>query len=134
MLDAIIQMESLRRRLSWIVGAWLVYQAAVACVAPASLVAAGMSAELCTCPGGMPGDICPMHKGHHEDTRDPSDCIIRSTSASPDATLLTLLGSIGIVPAVHSLVLDPLVVRRAPEPPSRPLTLSRIPDAPPPRS
>ncbi|MQA31054.1 MAG: hypothetical protein GEU82_14685 [Luteitalea sp.] len=126
----------MRHRLSWLVGAWLACQFASGVVVPGSVMAAGPSAELCTCPGGMPAQICPMHGGggRHDDTRDDSRCVIRSLSVAPDGLLLSLLGNVGVLPAMRSVAFQPPVAPLQAQIVRAPLTRSDIPDPPPPRA
>lgn len=126
-------MQFLRRRLSFLVAAWLACQAATAFIAPVSLMA-GASLALCTCPDGTPGQVCPMHRGHHDQTSDQSRCVIRSTAANPDATLLSLLSNIGVMPASDGIALEAPAAVVQPQRVLPPLTQSDIPDLPPPRA
>jgi hypothetical protein len=133
MLIATVDMQFLRRRLSWIVGAWLICQLASGGVA-AALLAAGPFAELCTCPGGMPGQICPMHSGHQDDTRGDSGCAIGNMSVTPDASLTSLLGNIGVVPARRSFAVGPTITAVQAHHVPAPLNRPDIPEPPPPRT
>ena len=60
----IVFMSLVRRRLSWLVGAWLLCQIANVAAAPLTFccqnVATAGDEEKC-CPGLLPGQVCPMH-------------------------------------------------------------------------
>jgi hypothetical protein len=95
-------MVGIRRRLSWIAGAWLICQAGVLTAAPLSLsgllAPVSTNAILCTCASDTDHD-CPMHgkHQHHESTGTP-DCALRSASDATDVTLVSLFAGIGLIP------------------------------------
>jgi hypothetical protein len=96
-------MRFLRSHLVRIVGVWLVCQCGVLAVAPLSLSGSFGSEEhalLCTCGSGGPDHDCPMHGSHHHTAtkQDPHDCAMRSADPSPDVTLTSLIGGLGLMP------------------------------------
>src|SRR5262245_39710854 len=129
-------MALLRARLSWLAALWLGCQIAGFVAAPVvfavseSLLAAE---EGCECPGTAPGQACPMHKGHVKTTTDETQCALRNACAPSDAALLTICGSIGILPGLSDAEVDrtaqfvgPSVVN--------PIARSACPEGPPPRA
>jgi hypothetical protein len=97
-------MARVRRRLAWIVCAWLLSQAAGVAAAPFALCCtsppvAHDDEEKC-CPGLLPGQMCPMHH-----TREGQrTCKMRSACANTDAALIALSGGLGDLPASTSFV------------------------------
>ena len=129
-------MPSLRRRLSWLAVCWCCCQLAGFVAAPlvsgaTSRVAANEPA--CDCPGTSRDQACPMHKGHEESPRDENACQLRNAGSPTDTALLTLTGSIAVLP-VSSIVevepapaaIDLLVLK--------PIARAELPAAPPPRA
>jgi hypothetical protein len=122
-----------RRRLSWAVGAWLLFQIANVAAAPVAFccqnVAIAGDDEKC-CPGLLPGQVCPMH--HTKE--GVATCRMRSMCAGTDASLVALAGGLGAMPVVTAVVRpfalgDPLPVA------SRPSILrTDRPESPPPRA
>src|SRR6476469_4813782 len=85
-----------RRRLSWAVGAWLLFQLANVSAAPLTFycqnVATAGDDEKC-CPGLLPGQVCPMHH-----TREgKATCKMRDACARADAALVALAGGVGVL-------------------------------------
>src|SRR3954463_13916970 len=82
-------MSPVRRRLSWLVGAWLLCQIANVAAAPLTFccqnVASSDDEEKC-CPGLLPGQVCPMHHTK-EGVRT---CKMRASCAGSDAALIAL--------------------------------------------
>jgi hypothetical protein len=126
-------MSFVRRRLSWVIGAWLLCQVAGVAAAPLTFccqnVASADDEEKC-CPGLLPGQVCPMHHTKEGERT----CKMRSTCTKSDAALVALAGGIGVVPTATPLVSsfdlgDP--VRPAPR--SAILRAYR-PESPPPRA
>jgi hypothetical protein len=96
-------MSRVRRRLSWVIGAWLLCQAASVAAAPLTFccqnVATAGDDEKC-CPGLLPGQVCPMHhKKEGERT-----CKMRSSCVSSDAAILSLAVGAGAPPSSSSVV------------------------------
>ena len=91
--------------------------------------------DLCTCPGGTPGALCPMH--HHglgapEDSK-PAAPALRNGCAPPDVALLSIAGGFGIIP-------EPPILKVAttatvlPVFDRDPVHRTQTPDLPPPRA
>jgi hypothetical protein len=126
-------MSVIRRRLSWMIGAWLCCQVAGFAAAPFALCCPDVDAPDQTpacCRALGPGQTCPMHHGGHGDTT----CKMRSACGRPDAALLTLAGGIGILPSATTSVtaFDPGAILT-------PITASAVlrsqpPESPPPRA
>src|SRR5258705_2309154 len=96
-------MSPVRRRLSWLIGAWLLCQVANVAAAPLTFccqnVATAGDEEKC-CPGLLPGQVCPMHH-----TREGErTCKMRNSSPRTDAALMALAGGLDVVPPVTSIV------------------------------
>jgi len=86
-----------RRRLSWVIGAWLLCQIANVSAAPMTFccqnVATSADDEEC-CPGLLPGQVCPMHH-----TREGErTCKMRGSCTGTDASLLALASALGAMP------------------------------------
>jgi len=123
-------MSLVRRRLPWIVSAWLLCQLTGLAAAPFALccTAADELPECCRTVG--PGQTCPMHHGGHDD----STCKMRNGCASGDSALISLGGGLGVLPSSTSGV-TPFASGED----AAPLTASAIdraepPDSPPPRA
>src|SRR5476649_844396 len=90
-------MSRLRRRLSWLVGAWLLCQVANVSAAPLTFscqnVASAADEEEC-CPGLQPGQVCPMHHAK----KGERTCQMRSSCVSTDAAIVSLASGIGAMP------------------------------------
>jgi hypothetical protein len=106
-------MRSIRRHLTAIGVAWLVFQAGVLAVSPfVSCCAAQANAvedDKC-CEGLAPGQMCPLHKHRHAPPKDSphdgaqshhdgaqSDCAIRGDCARIDPALLSLGFGLGVL-------------------------------------
>jgi hypothetical protein len=127
-------MHCVRVRLSWFVGVWLACQAVMVLTGPVSLLAAhAASDQLCTCPGGVSGQTCPMHRGHHQDAGDESRCVIRSASAQPDAVFAAVFGSMGMMPIERAEYFDTRVGDLVPTQVPHLRFRAELPDPPPPR-
>ncbi len=134
-------MPFFRQRLAWVLGCWLVFQFA-GVVAPLALAAAGRGPleEVCMCPGGGHGAVCPMHHGKRPATPpterddDPRRCVIRSASDNHGLALLSLVVSGGplsqvAIISVPAISIGTVVVSDVPLSSRAPL-----PAAPPPRA
>ena len=128
-------MSFLRRRLSWLLTGWLVFQIA-GVIMPVALAAAGHGHDelVCTCPAGG-HESCPMH---HNSDRPRSEqtptCVLQNAAVPVDLALLALASGGGILP--QSVVLDtglgPVTGLFAP---SLPVTSrTELPTSPPPRA
>lgn len=139
-------MRCIRRRLSWVLASWLVFQLAEI-AAPVVLAATGTaSEETCTCPGAVHGATCPMHhtggsparSGRHadEDTSkdEASRCAVRNVYPPTDLALLALAGGAGVLPRL--LASDTIEQRftRVSLQPANPSSRTELPDFPPPRA
>ena len=97
-------MSSVRRRLSWLVGAWLLCQIANVAAAPLTFccqnVATSEDEDKC-CPGLLPGQVCPMH---HVKEGEPT-CKMRAVCAGTDASIVALAGGLGALPAATGTVI-----------------------------
>ena len=134
-------MGRVRRRLSWIVGLWLVCQVSVLAAAPLSLagifVNAGVEGVLCTCASASgPDHYCPMH-GKHQDhassAQDADDCVLRSGSPASDVTLVSLISGIGLMPPAQAAATTAVAAEPIAALPEAVLSRSDRPEAPPPR-
>ena len=122
-----------RRRLSWAVGAWLLFQIANVAAAPVAFccqnVATAGDDEKC-CPGLLPGQVCPMH--HTKE--GVATCKMRSMCAGTDASLVALAGGLGAMPVVTAIV-SAFAHGDPPRIASRPSILrTDRPESPPPRA
>ena len=128
-------MLPLRRRLSCLAVCWLSCQLAGFVAAPLVLgTTSPMTATepACDCPGTLPGQACPMHKGHAESQRDENACQLRNAYPS-DAGLLALTGSIAVlpVPSIVAVELAPVAIGFVV---LNPIARAELPEAPPPRA
>ena len=127
-------MPLVRRRLSWMIRAWLFLQIAGFAAAPTAWCCAGANVvdETPACCRGLgPGETCPMHHGH--DGTDTT-CKMRSACGRSDAALLTLAGGLGVLPSATISVtpFDPGAILG---PISASTVLrSKRPESPPPRA
>jgi hypothetical protein len=128
-------MRPIRRRLSWMLASWLVFQCA-GIVAPVVLAATGVALEeACTCPGAIHGATCPMHHGKESTAKDKANpCSVRNAYLPSDLALLALSGGAAVLPQL--LAFDAIAPSRTPislqadDPSSR----TELPDSPPPRA
>ena len=126
-------MSFLRKRTAWIAAAWLTCHA-LALTAPLAAVVIAAAEDLCTCPGGTPGAVCPMHHRVMTPDAKPAGPQVRNGCAQPDTALLSLTGGLGVLPvsAVQSsLALLPATVASVA---IASIQHVAIPDAPPPRA
>src|SRR4029077_19098807 len=96
-------MSLVRRRLSWLVGAWLLCQIANVAAAPLTFccqnVATAEDEDKC-CPGLLPGQICPMH--HVKE--GGATCKMRGVCTGTDASIVALASGLGALPAATAAV------------------------------
>src|SRR6478672_10369189 len=96
-------MSPVRRRLSWLIGAWLLCQVANVAAAPLTFccqnVATAGDEEKC-CPGLLPGQVCPMHHTKEGERT----CKMRASSCGSDASLVALASGLGAVPVATPTV------------------------------
>ncbi len=125
-------MSVVRRRLSWVVGAWLLCQIANVTAAPVMFhyqTVATADDDEC-CPGLLPGQVCPMH---HTKAGEKT-CKMRSGCAQSDAALVAL--AVGIVaplaktPSVSAFALGALPHSS----PESAIVRAYRPESPPPRA
>jgi hypothetical protein len=125
-------MSLVRRRLSWLVGAWLLCQIATVAATPLTFCCQNVATvgddEKC-CPGLLPGEICPMHHTKEGERT----CKMRSMCAGTDASLVALAGGLGAMPRPTVVVstFDPGDLPRIARQ-STPFRTDR-PESPPPR-
>jgi hypothetical protein len=129
----IVYMSLVRRRLSWVVGAWLLCQIANVAAAPLTFccqnVATAGDEEKC-CPGLLPGQVCPMHHTKEGERT----CKMRSLCTASDASIVALAGGLGAMPVSTALV-NAFELGDLPRHAPRPAVLrTRRPDSPPPRA
>ena len=126
-------MSRVRRRLSWVIGAWLLCQAASVAAAPLAFscqnVASAADEEEC-CPGLLPGQVCPMHHAK----KGERTCQMRGSCVHTDAAIISLAVGSGVLPSSTLAVstFDP-GERAFPAPQSSILRTDR-PESPPPRA
>jgi hypothetical protein len=126
-------MSLVRRRIAWVIGAWLLCQIANVSAAPLTFscqnVASAADEEEC-CPGLLPGQVCPMH---HAKKGEPT-CQMRSSCAGCDTAIISLAIGAGAppssTPAVSTFDLGERIVLA---PQSSTLRSDR-PESPPPRA
>jgi hypothetical protein len=96
-------MSSVRRRLSWLIGVWLLCQVANVAAAPLTfccqIVASADEEEEC-CPGLQPGQVCPMHHAR----KGERTCQMRSSCVPADTALVSLAGGFGVLPDATAVV------------------------------
>jgi hypothetical protein len=96
-------MSLVRRRLSWLVGIWLLCQAANVGAAPLTFccqnVATAGDDEKC-CPGLLPGQVCPMHHTKEGERT----CKMRASCSGTDASIVALAGGLGALPPKTAVV------------------------------
>ena len=124
-----------RRRLSWLVCAWLMCQVAGIAAAPIAFcckdVTAAADEEDC-CEGLQPGQYCPMH--HKTAGGGKNECKMRSACAPTDAMLVALAGGIGPVEGSTSVVNDFVPGEFVAPLAATSIVRSVPPDPPPPRA
>ena len=126
-------MSPVRRRLSWLIGVWLLCQLANVAAAPLTFCCQNVATvgddEKC-CPGLLPGEICPMHHTKEGERT----CKMRAVCTGTDVSLVALAGGLGAVPrsttAVNVFVPGDFA-RLAPRPA---ILRTARPDSPPPRA
>ena len=126
-------MSLVRRRLSWLVGAWLLCQIANVAAAPLTFCCQNVTTaddeEKC-CPGLLPGQVCPMH---HTREGEPT-CKMRSVCTGSDASLVALASGLAAMPAATAVV-NAFAPGELPRVAPRPAALrSDRPESPPPRA
>ena len=127
-------MRIVRRRLSWMVGAWLLCHVCALAAAPISIClsssASAPSLE-CTCDHGDATE-CPMH--HKSSAAPKPTCTCRSTSDSGLATLASMLGPFAVVDAAARIVSPDAMAAMPALRPASFFNVPAIPDPPPPRA
>ena len=131
-----LSMVFVRRRLSWMIYAWLTCQIAGIAAAPITFcckdVPTSANEDEC-CEGLMPGQYCPMHHKQAEQAADEAACKLRNACPPADAALVALAGGVGLLPPSTSIV-SPFDLGDAPAA-LAPTAIARTdrPEAPPPR-
>lgn len=123
-------MKFVRRRLSWLLSAWLVCQV-TALAAPVALASAGTVEELCTCAGGD-HETCPMHHGTQTDGQGTAPSGVGACRAPVDVALLWTAGGAGVLPTV-AIIERPNASARVPLPEPVPVDFVSPHNTPPPR-
>jgi hypothetical protein len=129
----VVFMSLVRRRLSWLVGAWLLCQIANVAAAPLTFccqnVATAGDDEKC-CPGLLPGQVCPMHHTKEGERT----CKMRAVCAGTDASLVALAGGLGVMPPA-TVSVSVFVLGDLPNPAAQSAILrTDRPESPPPRA
>jgi hypothetical protein len=126
-------MSRVRRRLSWLVGAWLLCQIANVAAAPLTFccqnVATAGDEDKC-CPGLLPGQVCPMHHTK-EGVRT---CKMRASCSGSDASLVALASALGSMPLSTSVVSVFELGDPARTAPASAILRTARPESPPPRA
>jgi hypothetical protein len=126
-------MSLVRRRLSWLVGAWLLCQIASVAAAPLTFccqnVATAEDEDKC-CPGLLPGQVCPMHHTKEGERT----CKMRGVCAGTDASLAALASGFGAMPAVTAVVSAFGLGDRLQLQPASAILRTDRPESPPPRA
>ena len=124
-----------RKRVVLVAAGWLLCHC-FALAAPLAAAAFAATEDLCTCPGGTPGAVCPMHHramaAMAQETA-PAGPRLRNACAEPDYTLLALAGGVGILPHIAPLTRD-VVATTVPIFSAALRARTDVPDAPPPRA
>ena len=119
-------MCTVRRHLSWIVGAWLVCQVGIVTAAPLLLTVD----DLCTCPTAIPGAACPMHHAHH----NAGECTLKSAAPVSALTLASMIGGVGVIPPVQTISTPIVTAGLLPALPAAVISRAERPESPPPRA
>jgi hypothetical protein len=130
----VVYMRIVRRRLSWVVGAWMLCQAAAVASAPlalwrTSLPAVGAIADDC-CPGVAPGQVCPMHHTKEGGRK----CAMRSACSPDSAALVSLSGIVGLPSRAFTKLAESSLSSSLGQRESATLARSTRPESPPPRA
>ena len=116
------------------VAGWLLCQT-LFFAAPMAAPLLAAAADVCTCPGGTPGALCPMH--HHglglPDASESSNPALRNGCAAPDVALLSLASGFGVL-AKSPVVVVEATATTVPTFSSTPIERTEVPEAPPPRA
>jgi hypothetical protein len=125
-------MRRLRQHFSWIVTAWLLCQASVAVLVPASLCARDIvgAQQACTC-SHNDGQECPMH---HTRSKSPASCSCRSSNDGLTATLASLFGPAAVLTPGSAVVAIIATTDFGTNPDATLVDTSFNPDPPPPRA
>jgi hypothetical protein len=129
-------MSFLRRRLSWMLAGWLVFQIAGVLV-PVALAASGHGHDetVCTCPAGGHSTSCPMHHDSDQSRSEkPPQCVLQNAAAAVDVALLSLSTGGGILPQAMALDTGVGLVTSIITPSSVVTSRVELPASPPPRA
>jgi hypothetical protein len=119
----------IRRRLWWLIVAWLVCQAGSLSAAP-TLAVFGRTVDEC-CEGLGPGQACPMHHPSREGDRT---CKMRSACPRGDAALISMAGGLGVLPDLTDVVTPFGLGDSVAAPAIKAIAHATSPESPPPRS
>jgi hypothetical protein len=119
-------MCTVRRHLSWIVGAWLVCQVGIVAAAPLLLTVD----DLCTCPTAVPGASCPMHHAH----QNTGECTVKSAAPVSAVTLASMIGGVGVMPPVQTISTPVVPAGLLPALAAAVISRAERPESPPPRA
>ena len=126
-------MSLVRRRLSWLIGAWLLCQIANVAAAPLTFscqnVATAGDDEKC-CPGLLPGQVCPMHHVKEGERT----CKMRGVCTGTDASIVALASGLGAMPASTTVVSMFDLGDQARSAPRLAILRAGRPESPPPRA
>jgi hypothetical protein len=126
-------MRVVRRRLSWLICAWLLCQVAGVAASPFAAccdLAAPADDETKCCPGLLPGQICPMHHTREGDRT----CKMRSACGPTDPALFSLSGGLGVLPPQTPTVIAFVPGQRLNTLIASELLRAERPESPPPRA
>jgi hypothetical protein len=134
-------MRGVRRRFSWIIGAWLLCQLSTMVLVPVSLCASGTAIEeSCTC-AHADGTECPMHHTKKparpalsRSTGAPASCSCRSTTDGPTATLASLFSPAAVLTPATATAATAIAARSGTIADAVLLNASIHPDPHPPRA
>jgi len=132
-----------RRHISFVAAAWLVFQVSVLAVSPFAVCCsvasqAAVDDDEC-CKGMAPGQICPLHKHRHTPPNSAGHqdgaggAVLRCGCGSMDPALISLTFGLGILsPPISSAVT--FVSSSVPQPTVHSVHQPRSLDPPPPRA
>jgi hypothetical protein len=102
--------------------------------APFALNAPAVDAEhvVCTCPGALPGQACPMHHPEAQPRKTGGFLLQNPCSPSP-AAMLFLAGGIGLPASMPVTISLGLSIDRVAVVPATVSSHTEVPDSPPPR-
>src|SRR5688572_19231044 len=127
----------MREHLRWVVLAWLLCQAGALAAAPLALTAfaepVAVEHVVCTCPGALPGNACPMHHPE-EQPRKTGGFLLQNPCAPSPVAMLFLASGIGLPASAAVTITLALSHERLHVVSALVAGQSEVPDPPPPRS